>query len=106
MKMIDSQSRFDDALLQIETIEIRKTNVQYQALGTRTRGRVRNFLGNRENLRLPPAQRISNSSRFAHRYARRIPDLEYQSGDSIHARLCVVVLNSDSNREDIHAHFR
>src|SRR5580704_6180592 len=62
VKPIDS-----DALLQIETIEVRKSNVKYQATRNKDSWASEEFFCGRECLRLPACEANQRFQRFAHR---------------------------------------
>jgi hypothetical protein len=57
----------DDALLHIETIEVGKRNVEYQAAWAKDAWPGEEFLGGREGLRLPACTTNQRVQRFAHR---------------------------------------
>ena len=56
-----------DALLQIETVEVRKSNVKHQAARSKDSWAGQEFLRGRECLRLPACAADQQFQRFAHR---------------------------------------
>ena len=57
----------DNALLHIETVEVRKPNVEYQAAWTKNARAGEELLRGREDLRPPACATNQRLQRFAHR---------------------------------------